>query len=539
MNTPAQPPRRPPLLQFILPILFLLAGIYIGQRASTHGHTFRLDASNDFSKLELVVQQIQDNYLDTVDVAELIEGALPVILEELDPHSVYISAVDMPQANESIEGNFDGIGVTFNMPNDTVVVMNVIAGGPSERVGIHPGDRIVTVDDSLIAGRQLDQNAIVRMLRGQRGTKVRLGIARPGEDQRLAITIVRDKIPVKSADAAYMINGETGYIRLSKFSKTTHTEFLAGIDALRSEGMTSLVLDLRGNGGGLLEQAFEIANEFLDKGNLIVYTEGRVRPRHDYFATGTGRCRDIRLAILIDESSASASEILAGAIQDNDRGLIVGRRSFGKGLVQEPVFFSDNSGLRLSVARYYTPTGRSIQKPYSRNNRQAYENELYDRYRHGEMSSSDSAKMSGEQFHTPQGKVVYGGGGIMPDVFVPIDTTGVNAYFLSVNRKNLVYLFALEFTDRHRETLNEIQSFDKLNACFAAYRFDSLFRRYAAERGVVATDAAWNECRLLIDTHLRAHIGRNTPLEDNAYYRTLASIDNTLAKATEELGMGN
>ncbi|MDR0729317.1 MAG: S41 family peptidase [Prevotellaceae bacterium] len=534
MNT-SQTPRRQSLLQWILLILFLLIGIYIGQRTTTRQYTLSLDAANELSKLELVIQQVQDNYLDTVHVSALIEGALPLIMAELDPHSLYISAEDMSRANESIEGNFDGIGVTFNMSNDTVVVMSVIAGGPSERAGIRPGDRIITVGDSLIAGRQLEQNAVVKMLRGQRGTKVRLGIARSGEENLLPVTIVRGKIPVKSVDAAYMINRETGYVRLSKFSKTTYHEFLDAMSAMRTTGMKNLILDLRGNVGGLLEQSFEIANEFLEKDNMIVYTEGRVRPRRDYKATGEGRYRDIRLAVLIDENSASASEIVAGAIQDNDRGLIVGRRSFGKGLVQEPIFFSDNSGLRLSVARYYTPTGRSIQKPYTNNSLQAYENEVHDRYRSGEMSTSDSAKMSGERFYTPQGKVVYGGGGIMPDIFVPIDTTGFNAYFLSVNRKNLIYRFALQFTDQHRAALNAIHNPDELNDYFTGYRFDVLFRRYAAGLGVVATDTEWKECRHLIDTHLRAYIGRNTPLEDKAYYMTIAKIDNTLSKAIEEL----
>jgi carboxyl-terminal processing protease len=516
-------------------LLFLLVGVYIGQRTAIRPHTLPIDTSKELSKLELVIQQIQSHYVDTVNVPELIESTLPLIMEKLDPHSDYISAEDMAQANESIEGNFDGIGVTFNMPNDTVVVMSVIAGGPSERAGIQPGDRIVTVNDSLIAGQQLSQNVVVKILRGRRGTKARLGIARHGEERLVPITVIRDKVPVKSVEAAYMINEEVGYIKLSKFSKTTHKEFLEAVTLLRKEGMRSLVFDLRGNSGGLLEQSFEIANEFLEQDNLIVYTEGRVRRRNDYRATGDGQCRDVRIAVLIDENSASASEIMAGAIQDNDRGVIVGRRSFGKGLVQEPVFFSDNSGLRISVARYYTPTGRLIQKPYTKDNRQAYEHELIDRYKNGEMSTSDSAKMSGERFYTPQGKVVYGGGGIMPDVFVPIDTTGVNAWFLTINRRNLIYLFALQFVDQHRKELNAIQSLNKLTIYFSNYRFDALFRRYAADMGLVATDTEWEECRHIIDVHLRAYIGRNTPMENQAYYMMIAEIDSTLEKAVSLL----
>jgi carboxyl-terminal processing protease len=513
-----------------------LAGIYLGQRIAGRGAVVQIDTSRELSKLELVFRQIHDHYVDTVNAGELIENTLPMILETLDPHSVYIPADDMAQANESIEGNFDGIGIAFNMANDTVVVMNVVAGGPSERSGIQPGDRIITVNDSVIAGKNLEQNRVVKMLRGPRDTRVQLGIARMGEAQLIAITVVRGKIPVKSMDAAYMVNDRTGYIKLSKFSKTTHEEFITALQSLRREGMTRLVLDLRGNGGGLLEQAFEVANDFLEQGNLIVYTEGRVRPRYDYFANGKGRCKDLALAVLIDETSASASEIVAGALQDNDRGLIVGRRSFGKGLVQEPVFFSDNSGLRLTVARYYTPTGRSIQKPYTRSNKEAYENELQDRFLHGEMSSSDSSKVvSGEQFHTPQGKVVYGGGGIMPDVFVPMDTSAYNSYYTAIYRKNLIYRFALQFVDRHRKELNTIRDMAQLNKYFGGFRFDELFRSYAAEQGLVATAEQWSESRRAIDVHLRAYIGRNTVLEDTAACVLMAEIDTTLLKAVELL----
>jgi carboxyl-terminal processing protease len=526
-----QPYRRPSLLRWLLLLVFLLIGVYIGQRTGHRKITVSLDTSRELNKLELIMEQIQQNYVDTVNVSELIENTLPLFMEALDPHSIYIPATEMLKANESIEGNFDGIGVTFNMPDDTVVVMNVIAGGPSEKAGIIPGDRIVSVDDSTIAGKNISQNRVVEMLRGKRGTRVSLGVVRSGEERLVHIAVMRDKIPVKSVEAAYMINPTTGFIRLSKFSKTTHTEFLTAVKSLQKQGMTNLVFDLRGNTGGLLEQSFEVANEFLEKGNLIVYTEGRARERSDYFATGSGSCRNIGLALLIDESTASASEIVAGAIQDNDRGTIVGLRSFGKGLVQEPILFSDNSGLRLSVARYYTPTGRSIQKPYTKNHRQEYENELWERYRNGEMNSADSSKLVGQIFRTPKGKELYGQGGIMPDVFVPIDTTGINKYYIAASRRNLLYRYALQFTDEHRAALNDIRSFQALDRFFAQYDMGALFRSYTAKNGLQASREEWEECRIRIETHLRAYVGRNTPLDENAFFYIIANVDTTLNTA--------
>jgi carboxyl-terminal processing protease len=525
--------------KWVLLIAFLILGVFIGQYITQSQKTISLDGQRKWSKLALIFQQIEENYVDSVNVEELIENTLPFLTEILDPHSLYIPAADMADANESIEGNFDGIGIVFNMSNDTVVVMNVVNGGPSERAGIHAGDRVITVNDSVIAGRKLEQNAVVKMLRGKRGSRVTLGIARSGEDALVQVIIVRDKIPVKSIDAAYMVNDSTGFIKISKFSKTTHKEFIAAIESLQNGGMKNLILDLRGNTGGLLEQAFQVANEFLDSGNMIVYTEGRARPRYEYRATSHGSCRHIDLAVLIDEGSASASEIVAGAIQDNDRGTIVGRRSFGKGLVQEPIMFSDLSGLRLSVARYYTPTGRSIQKPYKKNSYRDYENELYERFLHGEMFSSDSSKFIGQQYYTPKGKVVYGGGGIMPDRFVPEDTTGVNEFTHTLSRRNLIYRFALQFTDRHRDALNNIKTVDELNGYFSNYKLDALFRSYAAANNVTATDEQWDESSELITAYLRAYIGRNTPLEDNALYAMTAGIDPTVQAALEELGIKN
>ncbi|MDR3350606.1 MAG: S41 family peptidase [Prevotellaceae bacterium] len=512
-------------------IAFLVLGAFTGGYLIRPQNVIPLDEQKKWSKLALIFQQIEENYVDTVNAEELIENTLPYLTEILDPHSLYIPAADMADANESIEGNFEGIGIVFNMSADTVAVTNVVAGGPSARAGIQPGDRIITVNDSVIAGRKIPQNTVVKMLRGKRGSRVTLGVARHEEEPLVQVLIVRDKIPVKSVDAAFMLDARTGFIKISKFSRTTHKEFIAAIEQLQENGMENLILDLRGNTGGLLDQAFQVANEFLDSGNMIVYTEGRARPRYEYRATSHGSCRHIRLAVLIDEGSASASEIVAGAIQDNDRGAIVGRRSFGKGLVQEPVMFSDHSGLRLSVARYYTPTGRSIQKPYRKNSYRDYENELYERFLHGEMYATDSSKFTGQQYLTPKGKVVYGGGGIMPDLFVPDDTSGNNNYTRTLSRRNLIYRYVQQFTDRRRAALNSIHTLDELQAYFSKTKPELPFREYAAAQNVTATDEQWAASRELIAVSLLAYIGRNTPLEDNAFYAITARIDPTVQAA--------
>jgi carboxyl-terminal processing protease len=489
------------------------------------------NSSAELSKLQLVFDQINEHYVDPVNIDSLIEKTISFIMEELDPHSVYIPASSMAQANESIEGSFDGIGVTFNMPNDTVVVIKVFSGGPSERAGVQPGDRIITVSDSLIAGQEMDLNQIIKMLRGKTGTEVIIGVERYGETNLIQIPIIRGKIPIKSVDVAYMINNNTGYIKLSKFSKTSHMEFLKAALLLQNQGMTNLVFDLRGNTGGLLDQSFEIANEFLKGGSLIVYTEGRARKRQNLYSDGRGHLKNINVAILVDEATASASEIVAGALQDNDRGIIVGFRSFGKGLVQEPINFSDNSGIRLTVARYYTPTGRSIQKPYTN-----YEDDIHQRYLHGEFLEVDSIKQDiNLRYTTPGGKVVYGGGGITPDVFVPFDTTGINDYFLKVSRRNLIYRFALQFSDNHRTKINSIRSMDQLLQFYKPYHFVSMFTDYASRNGIKPKPGEIKECGEIIETHLKAYIGRSTPLDDDGYYPFIAKIDTTLQRAVEEL----
>ncbi len=523
------------LARWLMLLLFMAVGIFIGQRIAYRNATLRIDNSVALSKLNLVIEQIQQNYVDSVNMPDFIEKAIPLVMEELDPHSVYIPASYMQKANESIEGNFDGIGVSFNMPSDTVVVMGVIPGGPSERAGVQLGDRIVSVDSRAIAGNSVPQDTVMKLLRGKRGTRVNIAVQRAGESKPVNIEIIRDKIPVKSVDAAYMIDKETGYIKISKFSKNTHEEFIDEVKSLQEQGMAEMVLDLRGNTGGLLDQAFEVANEFLKEGQLIVYTEGRMRPRQDYYANGRGMCKEMNVAVVIDENSASASEILAGALQDNDRGTIVGRRSFGKGLVQEPINFSDKSGIRLTVARYYTPTGRSIQKPYNKG-AHAYESDIYDRYQHGEFTQVDSIKVNDSlRYETPKGKIVYGGGGIIPDVFVPIDTVGVNSFFIKIARRNFIYRFAMHFTDEHRKELNQIKEIAELQRFYAQYSFERMFLDYLKQNSVQPVMAEWNECKFIVDAQLKAYIGRNTPLDDNGYYPFLYPIDTTLRRAVNVL----
>ncbi|HKM30819.1 MAG TPA: S41 family peptidase, partial [Bacteroidales bacterium] len=402
--------------------------IAVGLRWSGYkrGNGVRGQLGKEWTKLELVLNQIQHNYVDSVDVSAFIEETLPAIMDALDPHSIYLPPEELRSADEELRGNIEGIGIVFNVPNDTATVINVVVGGPSEKMGLQAGDKIIQVGEQTVAGVQMPQDSIVRLLKGPKGTKVDVLVKRYGEDSPIMFSIIRDKIPVNSVDVAYMVNPVTGYIKLSRFSMTSYTEILEALADLMQAGMKQLIFDLRDNTGGYLDQALKIAGEFLDANKLVVYTEGVHRKRQDFSTYKRGFCYDMPLVLLINEVSASSSEIMAGALQDNDRGTIVGRRSYGKGLVQEPVYFSDNSGLRLTVARFYTPLGRSIQKPYGNSSRE-YSFDLLDRYRHGELLQEDSIPRNDSlRYVTPGGKVLYGGGGIIPDVFVPLDTTKVN-----------------------------------------------------------------------------------------------------------------
>jgi len=515
-----------PLIIAVAVALGLLIGFYI-----PHPHAglyTNFPPSND--KLGRVLDIIESDYVDTVNRNALIEEAIPVMLRKLDPHSVYIPASDLARANEPLQGNFDGIGVSFNMLTDTVLIISTIPGGPSEKAGIAPGDKIIYVNDSLIAGKSLPDEDIVGMLKGPRGTTVKLKIERKGTDSLLPFTIIRDKIPIYSVDVAYMMSDDVGYIKISTFALTTHDEFLKGLRELKEQGMKKLILDLRGNSGGVMDAATMIADEFLPEGELIVFTKGKSTPRHDIKATSRGEFEKGELVILIDEWSASASEILAGAVQDNDRGTIIGRRSFGKGLVQEPVMFRDGSGMRLTIARYYTPTGRSIQKPYDEGVDKYYE-DLTDRLLHGEFEEADSIRMDDSlRYTTPGGKIVYGGGGIMPDIFIPIDTTGVSNYFLAIRNSGLIYRYALKFTEDKRDVMNKYHDLPSLDAWLSGQDLVSKFTKYAEQNGIPPNREQIAVSGNLIYVQLKAYIARNM-LDNKGFYPLWQEIDKTLLDA--------
>ena len=428
-------------------------GIIIGTFYANHFSGNRLNIINSSgNKLNNLLHIIDDQYVDTVNINELVEKAMPQILAELDPHSVYISARDGEIANDDLRGSFFGIGIEFTIRQDTIRVQNVIGNGPAERAGMIAGDKIVEVDDSSFVGKKVTNEEAMHRLKGPKDTKVKLGVIRYGEKKIRHITITRGEIPTKSVTACYMLDDECGYIKIRNFGENTYPELLIALAKLSQQNFSNLVIDLRGNTGGYLESAVQIANEFLSRGQLIVYTQGRAFPRQDYRADGRGSYQRLPLVVLVDESSASASEILAGAIQDNDRGTIIGRRSFGKGLVQKPMEFSDHSMIRLTIARYYTPSGRCIQKPY--NNGNHYDDDWLTRYQHGEFFSKDSIKNTGPEYHTNNGRIVYGGGGITPDIFIPEDTLGITSYYKEAAMSGLILQFAFTYTDANRTKLS-------------------------------------------------------------------------------------
>ncbi|MBE6196183.1 MAG: S41 family peptidase [Rikenellaceae bacterium] len=527
-----------PLLLAVGVVAGILLGQYLGRskvEQQFRGVVSRLATPE--GKLGYTLSLIEREYIDSLSVDSLTELVLPKLISELDPHSVYIPASEMQAVNEPLEGEFDGIGVVFNMATDTVVVLNVVPSGPSRKAGVQPGDRIIRIDDSLVAGQKIPQDQIVKRLRGKRGTSVRLSLERRGIDHPVEVTVVRDAIPVKSIEAAFMLTSKLGYVKLSQFSRTSYAELMTALRRLRREGMQGLIFDLRGNAGGYLDQAILIANEFLPAERLIVYTEDRHGARMHEYSNGNGRSTDLGLAILIDEGSASSSEILAGAVQDNDRGTILGRRSFGKGLVQRQIPYSDGSALRLTTARYYTPTGRSIQKPYTRGDGESYQMELWERYAHHEHFSADSIRFADSlKFTTPGGRVVYGGGGIMPDRFIPADTTDVTPWFIQVTGRNILYRYTMEYADRHRTQLNEIESLAALQRLLDGdNRLVEDFLEYARQKGVKPNRTQIARSRHLVEAQLRAYIGRNTTLEDNAFYYNIYPIDNVLVEAVELL----
>lgn len=492
----------------------------------------QLAPKND--KISSALYYVLNDYVDTVSVNEINEDVIPAILDNLDPHSVYIPAQEFQRYNEPLTGNFSGIGVQFNMTDDSVAIISTIPNGPSEIVGIIPGDRIIAVDDSVVAGVNMPSDDIVAMLKGKKGTSVRVKVFRRGEAQPIDFDIIRDDIPLYSVDVHYMIDEEIGYIKISQFAQTTYREFLEAAEALKAAGMKKVIVDLRGNGGGIMEAAIDIADQFLPDGRLIVYTEGRSRPRRNEYASAKGILKEDKVIILQDELSASASEILAGALQDNDRGMIIGRRSFGKGLVQEQMKFTDGSALRLTVAKYYTPTGRSIQKPYTED-REDYYMDLNNRFIHGEFENADSIQFSDSlKFVTPGGKIVYGGGGIMPDIFVPVDTLGITEYYNKVRALGLIYRFAFNYTDQYREAMSGLNTAEALSSYLDDQNLKADFIAYASGKGIQVNYPQFRESEEVILTQIKAYIARNM-IDNIGFYPIIRSIDTTLKAAIDTL----
>lgn len=517
----------------------IVAGILIGTFYTRHFAGNRLGIINGSSnKLNALLHVIDEKYVDTVNMADLVEKAMPQILAELDPHSTYIPAQNLEEVNSELEGSFSGVGVQFTIQEDTIRVNSVIPGGPSEKVGLMPGDRIVTVNDSLLAGKGLTNEKAMHKLKGTKGSKVKLGVKRGTEKGLLDFTIVRGDIPQNTIDAAYMLNPDFGYIQISKFGRTTHMELLKAIAQLSHDKCKGLIIDLRNNTGGYMEAATRMVNEFLPEGKLIVYTHGRTYPRLEEYANGTGSCQKIPLIVLVNEGSASASEIFAGAIQDNDRGTIVGRRSFGKGLVQQPIDFSDGSAVRLTIARYYTPSGRCIQRPYQSGKDSKYEMDWINRYEHGEFFSKDSIKLNeNERYSTALGRPVYGGGGIMPDVFVPQDTTGISSYLIEVSNKGLILQFCFQYADSNRAKLNKLGNEEDLLKYLRRQGIVGQFVRFADSKGIKRRNLLIHRSYKLLEENLSANIIYNI-LGREQYIRYINQNDVTVKKALEILENG-
>ena len=515
-------------------IILLLSGIIIGLYINKGVNTKKVEVEGG-SKFDEVMWYVGNDYVEEPNAQEIQDEAIAAMMEKLDPHSAYVPLEEFNEVNDPLLGSFDGIGVQFRLERDTIAIVSVIKGGPSEKVGLMDGDRIIYVDDTLVASKKLKNEDVMRKLKGPKGTKVRVRVLRRGVEGLLDYTITRDAIPTYSVDIAYMLDDEIGYLKLSKFSATTVSEFKKGIGELDSQGMKKLIFDLRGNTGGYLSAAVDIADEFLPRGSLIVYTEGRNRPRNYMKARRHGQLEDIPVVVLIDGESASASEIVAGALQDNDRGTIIGRRSFGKGLVQEQIMLSDQSAIRLTVARYYTPTGRCIQKPYG-DSHEDYLLESYERYENGELFHPDSIHFADSlKFTTPKGKTVYGGGGIMPDIYVPLVDDSTEYYFNRIVNLGLLYQYAFDYTDKHRAQLKGYKTVEAFDRSFKVTdaMFDALVR-LADEKGIVGTEEQRQAARRETDILLKAYIARNL-FDDEGFYPIYAPMDEILQRAMEEL----
>jgi carboxyl-terminal processing protease len=505
--------------------LCVVLGILVGTFYANHFSGHRLSIINSSgNKLNNLLHIVDDQYVDTININDVVEKAMPQILSELDPHSVYIGAKDVQIANDDLKGSFSGVGIEFTIRNDTVRVQNVIGNGPAERAGLIAGDKIVEVDDSPFVGKIVTNEEAMHRLKGPKDTKVKLGIVRYGEKNMRHITVTRGEIPTKSVTASYMLDDKTGYIKIKNFGENTYPELLIALAKLSQEGFSNLVIDLRNNTGGYLASAVQIANEFLSKGQLIVYTEGRKSPRQDYRSDGRGSYQNLPLVVLIDEASASASEILAGSIQDNDRGTIIGRRSFGKGLVQQPIEFSDHSMIRLTVARYYTPSGRCIQKPYTSGSDKNYEEDLLTRYQHGEFFSQDSIKHTGPEYHTGNGRVVYGGGGITPDIFVPEDTLGMTSYYKEASMSGMILQFAFNYTDENRSKMNDFKSASGLEHYLKRQNIVEKFVTWADKNGLKRRNLMIQKSHKLLERYLYSRIIYNM-LDEEAWTEYLNQDD--------------
>lgn len=513
----------------------IVLGIVIGNYISTKKFTLDKDR-----KINAVLNLIQSEYVDSIDVKDLVEQAIPAIIGNLDPHSYYIPASDIRAENEKLDGSLSGIGVSFFMMNDTANVDQVIPNGPAEKVGMLAGDRIISVNGESIVGGTLTAEGIRSKIRGEKGTKVRIGVKRNTSKKTLTFTITRDDIPMNTIDVSYMLDNKTGYIKIAQFGKNTYDEFFAALSKLKKDGASRYIVDLRGNPGGYMEMAILMVNEFLEQGELIVYTKGR-KEREDIqvWSDDQGSFHDAQVAVLIDEYSASASEIMAGALQDNDRGLVVGRRSFGKGLVQKQIYLPDSSAIRLTIARYYTPSHRCIQKDYTLGDEDDYSKELYDRYTHGELYSADSIKVDKSKiFRTANGRIVYGGGGIVPDIFVPNDTTGITTYYRAVANLGLLQQYVYTYVDINRDQLKNVKTVKQLMGMMPsddALTYD--FVCYARDNGVPMRWYYINLSRSLIARQLRALVIRDV-LGSEEFYRYYNRTDNTVNAALKALNDG-
>ena len=527
-------------LLILMPIFVAVAlaiGVYLGKNMEGQSEA-ALFSKKEFTqndKLQQIISYINSDYVDTVRSQEIVEETISEILQNLDPHSYYIPKQDYAAMNDPLEGEFDGIGIEFRIQEDTIIVVQALAGGPSEELGIMAGDRIITVDGENVTGETINNSKVVKLLKGPKGTTVNVAIKRKGTKDAIDFAIRRDKIPVYSVEAEYMINDSTGYVKVLRFAKDTHSEFMSAMRSLKKQGMTKLILDLRNNTGGYMNSAIDICDEFLPKGDLIVYTKGKARSKREFFATSKGELENVKVAVLINEMSASASEIVAGALQDNDLGTIIGRRSFGKGLVQEGMNWPDGSGVRLTVARYYTPTGRSIQKSYE-GGIEDYNNEAYERYNNGELLNSDSIDFPDSlKYTTKGGRIVYGGGGIMPDIFVPIDTVGSSYYLGSLNYQGIFFQFGFQYVDKYRKSLIKTYEAENFARKFKVST-DMLqeFYIFAEGKGVDYDEKGASTSEVIIRQRLKATIARNL-FREKVFYQVVNEDDIVVQGAIEKL----